>query len=544
MTARYGMVVDLNRCVGCQTCTIACKQANDTPPGVQWRKVLDVEYGKFPSVERLFLVTGCQHCANPSCVPVCPTGATKQRADGLVTMDYDTCIGCGYCAVACPYQARTIVHETKGYYGEPTQQEVQTSHADRIGVANKCTFCIDRVDEAQVLQLIPGVDVEVTPACATSCITQAITFGDFADPASNVSNLARENKFFQMHADLGNDPQIKYLYEIPATLSGSPLSDEDANEESMSDLSNPLVGKPQEFWDYRAAMNFILGGMASGLALVAFLLFSFQVIDTNQLGVFNLAAGIIMACGLFFVFLKIGRKLRFLNVFLRPQSSWMTRETWCVAVFYPAIIAGLYFGNTYAYIIAGVAALGFLVSQARILFAAKGIPTWRAPLLPWMIFCSGIYEGLALLGLFSPLAGSQLQFHLSLLCGAGIILGLGNALYFALYCQKAKSYGIGPLSRRDINAMKFPVMGLGQILPTAFLILTLINPSIGLLPFFLACALTLLGGAYWKFIIITKACHEQGFEIPMMPQRGSGQRAAPERMGLNLSKLANKGVTR
>ena len=103
-TPRYGMVVDLNRCVGCQTCTIACKHHNDTPPGVQWRRVLDVEQGEYPNVERLFLVTGCQHCAEPPCVPVCPTGATRQRADGLVTMDYDTCIGCGYCAVACPYQ--------------------------------------------------------------------------------------------------------------------------------------------------------------------------------------------------------------------------------------------------------------------------------------------------------------------------------------------------------------------------------------------------------------------------------------------------------
>ena len=79
---RYGMIVDLNRCVGCQTCTIACKHSNDTPPGVQWRRVLDVEQGQYPDVERLFLVTGCQHCAEPSCVPVCPTGATRQREDG------------------------------------------------------------------------------------------------------------------------------------------------------------------------------------------------------------------------------------------------------------------------------------------------------------------------------------------------------------------------------------------------------------------------------------------------------------------------------
>ena len=108
-TPRWGMVVDVNRCVGCQTCTVACKHANDTVPGVQWRRVLDVETGKFPDVERLFMVVGCQHCAEPPCVPVCPSGATKQRGDGLVTMDYDLCIGCASCAVACPYQARTIV---------------------------------------------------------------------------------------------------------------------------------------------------------------------------------------------------------------------------------------------------------------------------------------------------------------------------------------------------------------------------------------------------------------------------------------------------
>ena len=109
-TPRWGMTIDVNRCVGCQTCTIACKHWNGTMPGVQWRRVLDIEEGEFPNVERVFLVTGCQHCAEPPCVPVCPTGATRQREDGLVTMDYDTCIGCGYCAVACPYQARTIAH--------------------------------------------------------------------------------------------------------------------------------------------------------------------------------------------------------------------------------------------------------------------------------------------------------------------------------------------------------------------------------------------------------------------------------------------------
>ncbi|MSP96866.1 MAG: 4Fe-4S dicluster domain-containing protein, partial [Betaproteobacteria bacterium] len=165
---RWGMVIDLNRCVGCQTCTIACKQTNDTPPGVQWRRVIDIEQGKFPDVERLFLVTGCQHCAEPPCVPVCPTGATRQRADGLVTMNYDTCIGCGYCAVSCPYDARTIVHEAKGYYSDTTltRQEQATAHPERIGVAQKCTFCQDRIETGMAQGLVPGVDPEATPACS------------------------------------------------------------------------------------------------------------------------------------------------------------------------------------------------------------------------------------------------------------------------------------------------------------------------------------------------------------------------------------------
>ena len=103
---RWAMVADLRRCVGCQTCTAACKHANATPPGVQWRRVLDMEFGEYPDVQRAFVPVGCMHCDEPPCMDVCPTTATNKRADGIVTIDYDLCIGCAYCAVACPYQAR------------------------------------------------------------------------------------------------------------------------------------------------------------------------------------------------------------------------------------------------------------------------------------------------------------------------------------------------------------------------------------------------------------------------------------------------------
>ena len=524
---RYGMVVDLNRCVGCQTCTIACKHANDTPPGVQWRRVLDVEYGSFPDVERVSLVTGCQHCAEPPCVPVCPTGATRQRADGLVTMDYDTCIGCASCAVACPYQARTIVHEQTGYYGEQTVQEKKTSHADRYGVANKCTFCVERIDDAATLGLTPGVDPEVTPACSVSCIASAIRFGDFADPASEVSQLAKDNRTFQMHAELGTDPQIRYLYEIPGGTPGRMPDAADADDEAMSDPSNPLVGARQRFWDYRAAMNFFLGAMASGLAVVAWLANTAGAMGDSTLRSVNLIAAAVMAVGLFFVFLKIGRKARFIRVLMRPQSSWMTRETWCVGVFYPAVAAGTLAPHPALNLVAALAAAGFLACQARMVYASKGIAAWRTPLVPWMLAATGLFEGLGLLSVAVAL-GAAHGVALWALAPAGLVLAAVNAALWRRYRATAKAMGIGPLSRRDLAAISPALHVLGHAAPALLYALCLVAGSPALAG--LAGAAAVAGGALWKFTLITRACHQQGFALPMMPQRGSGTRAAPERL--------------
>ena len=138
-------------------------------------------------------------------------------------MDYDICIGCAYCAVACPYQARTIAHEIHGYYdGEITRQEEAVFDDGRIGVAQKCTFCIDRVDSGLEAGLTPGLDPDATPACSAACIASAITFGDYNDPDSTVSQLVRDNPAFQMHEELGTDPQIKYLYTTPAVPGREP----------------------------------------------------------------------------------------------------------------------------------------------------------------------------------------------------------------------------------------------------------------------------------------------------------------------------------
>jgi phenylacetyl-CoA:acceptor oxidoreductase subunit 1 len=211
---RWAMVADLRRCVGCQTCTAACRHANATPPGVQWRRVLDMEVGEYPDVKRVFLPVGCQHCDEPPCRDVCPTTATRKRDDGIVTVDYDLCIGCGYCAVACPYQARyRTPRAVFAYGGAPAQHEAKRHDPARIAVATKCTFCVERIDAGTAQGRTPGVDPEATPACVNSCISGALAFGDVDDPDSNVSQLLRENQHFRMHEELGTGPGFHYLWD-------------------------------------------------------------------------------------------------------------------------------------------------------------------------------------------------------------------------------------------------------------------------------------------------------------------------------------------
>jgi len=211
---RWAMVADLRRCVGCQTCTASCKHANATPPGVQWRRVLDVEVGEFPDVQRAFVPMGCQHCDEPACMEVCPTTATRKRPDGIVTIDYDLCIGCAYCTVACPYQARFITPRGVFAYGkEPTANEAFREDDAKREVATKCTFCVERIDTGLEQGLKPGVDPEATPACVNACIAEALHFGDIEDPESNVSQLLARNEHFRINEELGTGPGFFYLWD-------------------------------------------------------------------------------------------------------------------------------------------------------------------------------------------------------------------------------------------------------------------------------------------------------------------------------------------
>ncbi len=210
---RWALTADLRRCIGCQTCTVSCKVTNATSPDVQYRKVVDIEEGEYPEVSRTFVPVGCMHCDDPPCLDVCPSTATKKRADGIVTIDYDICIGCGYCAVACPYDARFKVTKQEFAFGQKTASEEASMDPATIGVAQKCTFCVDRIDFGLANGLTPGIDTAATPACVNACPVESLSFGDLDDPDSNVSHLFHENETFQMHESLGTGPAIHYIWD-------------------------------------------------------------------------------------------------------------------------------------------------------------------------------------------------------------------------------------------------------------------------------------------------------------------------------------------
>ena len=196
---RYGMCIDLNICIGCNACTMACKAEHATPAGMFFAKVLEKEVGKFPAARRIFLPVLCNHCKNPICQEVCPTEATYKREDGIVLIDYDLCIGCRSCMEACPYGPRQFYEGDGAYYeGERTPfEQVKQDLSD--GIVMKCNFCAQRVDEGR------------DPACVQTCPTECRIFGDLDDPQSKVARLIAEKKARPLLPEKGLEPSVFYI---------------------------------------------------------------------------------------------------------------------------------------------------------------------------------------------------------------------------------------------------------------------------------------------------------------------------------------------
>ena len=224
--ARMSMLIDLTRCIGCDACTVACKQENGTPMDVFFARVLNVEAGTYPNVKRLYIPVLCNHCEDPPCLKACPNKAIVKRQDGIVLIDQDRCRGTGACVSACPYGNIILPTTRDGWYlneDEPYERDHVKTRL-KPGVARKCTYCAHRVDE--------GLD----PACVVACPTTARIFGDLDDPESPLRTYIAEQKQetgrdpFCLLPEAGTKPSGRYL---------GPMASQDVS--TLGQASGPVV---------------------------------------------------------------------------------------------------------------------------------------------------------------------------------------------------------------------------------------------------------------------------------------------------------------
>jgi molybdopterin-containing oxidoreductase family iron-sulfur binding subunit len=240
--SRYAMVIDLDKCVACQGCSVACRFENNTPAmkpdeaiqgrSIRWNDVFPTvinpieETGEYPYVNTRYMTRPCMHCENPPCIKVCPVQATYQDDDGLVRQNYDRCIGCRFCTVACPYGVRYFNWQTP-YWEEEFKQHISPDRVEgngvsegpvprQAGVVEKCTFCVHRLSRAREEAEAEGREMrsdEYIPACVQTCVARARFFGDLDDPESTVSKLTATTRSFRLLEDVGTHPKVIYLRE-------------------------------------------------------------------------------------------------------------------------------------------------------------------------------------------------------------------------------------------------------------------------------------------------------------------------------------------
>ena len=246
---KWGMVVDIDRCTGCQACVIACQTENNIllstedifqqKRAMTWIRIERYWEGEYPDVKARFIPVLCQHCANAPCEPVCPVYATYHNNEGLNIQVYNRCVGTRYCANNCPYHARVFNywerHTAAPFMdlvppaqrvAEPMNEYLNPDVTVRTkGIMEKCTFCVQRIRSVEMdarRRGEPVRDGDVQPACVQACPTGALVFGDLNDSSSKVALLSHDERGYHLLEDLGTVPAVTYLKKVDPHYAGTP----------------------------------------------------------------------------------------------------------------------------------------------------------------------------------------------------------------------------------------------------------------------------------------------------------------------------------
>ncbi len=310
---QLGFVIDQRVCIGCHACTVACKGENDVPVGDFRTWVKYSEGGAYPDVSRSFLVERCNHCGDAPCVSICPVEALYKRPDGIVDFSTDQCIGCRACQAACPYDAIYM-------------------DDDAGGTIAKCNFCSHRIDQG------------LQPACVVVCPTDAILFGDFADPASNVATLANGGLGARPRAELGTRPKLAYVGASAEMMAADRTSartsammtspwDAGLNDgpPSLAETAEPhdvYNVRHQSPWHFMVSAYMGTKSVATGVLLLAALALGVGYDEERELAAVGgpiLALVFIALTGLILT-VDLERPERFMRILLQPNwRSWLVR---------------------------------------------------------------------------------------------------------------------------------------------------------------------------------------------------------------------------
>src|SRR5262245_29073951 len=401
---RYGFVIDQRKCIGCHACTVACKEENQVPLGVNRTWVKYIEKGVFPDTRRYFSVMRCNHCDNAPCVTICPTVALYRRSDGIVDFDGARCIGCKSCMQACPYDALYIDPETR--------------------TAAKCHYCAHRVE------------VGLEPACVIVCPVQAIVTGDLDDPNTPIARLVASHQTQVRKPEQGTQPKLFYLGADDATLTpqmqerpsqylfahtGSipapghpnrpvppaPLADEGPLDLLRLARTVYDVAHPAAPWGRKVSTYLWTKSIAAGALLVAGLGTAVGAANAGPItGVIAPSLTLLfLAATAALLVADLKRPERFLYILTRPNPrSWLVLGGWLLLALGAVAAAWLVAGRTghlpalKVLALPAVLAAGAAAGYSALLFGqCEGRDFWQSPLLLLHLLVAALAAGSAVL---------------------------------------------------------------------------------------------------------------------------------------------------
>ncbi len=455
---RFGFVLDQRKCIGCHACTVACKTENRVPVGSFRTWVKYVEKGDYPATRRHFGVMRCNHCENAPCVKICPVNALHTRADGIVDLDGDKCIGCQSCMHACPYDAIYI-------------------HPGR-GVAEKCHYCAHRVERG------------LEPACVIVCPVQAIVPGDLDNPGSPISQLVSQLPTQVRKPEQGTRPKVFYLGADQDAISPGGSTDIPASylwaegpAEILQQLMDPAqlpatrevynVPHPKP-WGWHISAYLWTKSVSAGVAIVA----AIGLLNRSGVGAPNeMLSRIAPILSLLFLAITTGlligdlkRPERFWRLILAPNwTSWLVWGGYILMAFGGVGSLWLLLGTPPPWLLLAAIALGAATAgYSAFLFAqAEGRDFWQSPLLLPHLLAQAIVAGAGTIMMLASFTGRDVPENFDTWLGAGLILHLLMILgeVAVPHTNRDSAAASTHMTRKRKNAFWWGAMAAGVLLP-------------------------------------------------------------------------------